>query len=409
MKDLTPNVGPHSHGIATRGQSTCRTDARPIARPTGDVDGLRRRLEHLAAVPDPVDQLATLLATSTETVTAAGARRVARRSRGVRRATADHSCEQTMTGAHRSPRAARATLWLPGLAVALGAAVATAHGLYEVALAAAVPAGIAWLYPLITDGLALVAYGATSRLTGSAARYAWAVVVTAAGLSGLAQAVYLASGATLDASPTLRFGIGAWPAVAAAVAAHLLYLLAAPDSAEPRTAREPTRSRVPLSTQAPGARVQQVPSNRPAVQPPLPDALDATGRPSPAPASRPTLPSTDPVAPVHQHGRDPGTGAGARCRPAARRTPRHPPDCLRARGRRRRLPRHRRHRPQTTARPPPAAQLIHIDQACLDRFAPTAASSQPPSTGAGFASVVPVPRLSSGCRPARTRERPVRC
>lgn len=62
-----------------------------------------------------------------------------------------------MTGSHRSPRAAQAALWLPGLAVALGAAVATAHGLYEVALAAAVPAGIAWLYPLITDGLALVA------------------------------------------------------------------------------------------------------------------------------------------------------------------------------------------------------------------------------------------------------------
>ena len=60
-------------------------------------------------------------------------------------------------------------------------------------------------------------------------------MVTAAGLSGLAQAVYLASGATLDASPALRFGIGAWPAVAAAVAAHLLYLLAAPDSTEPRT------------------------------------------------------------------------------------------------------------------------------------------------------------------------------
>ena len=54
-----------------------------------------------------------------------------------------------MTGARRSSRTARATLWLPGLAVALGAAVATAHGLYEVAIAAAVPAGIAWLYPLI--------------------------------------------------------------------------------------------------------------------------------------------------------------------------------------------------------------------------------------------------------------------
>ena len=201
-----------------------------------------------------------------------------------------------MTGAHRSPRAARAALWLPGLAVALGAAVATAHGLYEVALAAAVPAGIAWLYPLITDGLALVAYGATSRLTGSAARYAWAVVVTAAGLSGLAQAVYLASGATLDASPTLRFGIGAWPAVAAAVAAHLLYLLAVPEL--DRAAYRDSNPEVadPLSAQAPGAHVQQVPSNCPAVQPPLPDALDATGRPSPTPASRPTPPSTDPVA-----------------------------------------------------------------------------------------------------------------
>ena len=71
----------------------------------------------------------------------------------------------------------RAVIWLPGLAVALGAAAATAHGLFEVALAARVPAGIAWLYPLITDGLALVAYAATARLTGGATRYAWSVVV----------------------------------------------------------------------------------------------------------------------------------------------------------------------------------------------------------------------------------------
>ncbi len=123
-------------------------------------------------------------------------------------------------------RAVRAVIWLPGLAVALGAAVATAHGLFEVAVAARVPVGIAWLYPLITDGLALVAYAATARLTGGAARYAWSVVVLAAGLSGLAQAVYLAGDATVDASPALRFGVGAWPAVAAAVVAHLLYLLA---------------------------------------------------------------------------------------------------------------------------------------------------------------------------------------
>jgi hypothetical protein len=115
-------------------------------------------------------------------------------------------------------------IWLPGLAVACGAAVATAHGLYEVALAARVPVAIAWLYPLITDGLALVAYAATARLSGSSARYAWAVVVIAAGLSGLAQASWLAADG-LASAPALRFGVGAWPAIAAAIVAHLLHLL----------------------------------------------------------------------------------------------------------------------------------------------------------------------------------------
>jgi len=121
----------------------------------------------------------------------------------------------------------RSAVWLPGLAVAVGAAIATAHGLYEVAVASRVPGPLAWLYPLITDGLALVAYTATARLSGSAARYAWSVVVIAAGLSGLAQAAFLAGDAEALIAPAwLRFGIGAWPAIAAAVVAHLLYLLA---------------------------------------------------------------------------------------------------------------------------------------------------------------------------------------
>src|SRR3954463_8409767 len=95
-----------------------------------------------------------------------------------------------------------AAVWLPGLAVALGAAVATVHGLYEVAVAAGVPGGIVWLYPLITDGLALVASTAPARLEGSARRYAWLVVALAAGLSGLAQAAYLAGTGTPHPNPT---------------------------------------------------------------------------------------------------------------------------------------------------------------------------------------------------------------
>ncbi|ODU04157.1 MAG: hypothetical protein ABS81_11580 [Pseudonocardia sp. SCN 72-86] len=164
----------------------------------------------------------------------------------------------------------RWVLWLPGLIVALGAAAATAHGLFEVAVAARVPTPIAWIYPLITDGLAVVAYTATARLTGSARGYAWAVVVLSAGLSGLAQAVFLASdlpspggagdaAAGLAVSGGLRFGIGAWPAIAAALAAHLLHLLAAAPTAAPTEERSAVQHQAQGST----VTVQQVPLNSP--------------------------------------------------------------------------------------------------------------------------------------------------
>lgn len=119
----------------------------------------------------------------------------------------------------------RLGVWWAGLVVAAAAAAATAHGLYAVSVASGVPAEIAALYPVMADGLALVAYSATSRLRGGARRYAWMVVLAAAGLSGLAQALYLAGGGVQDAPAGVRFGIGAIPAVAAAAVAHLLHLI----------------------------------------------------------------------------------------------------------------------------------------------------------------------------------------
>ena len=180
-------------------------------------------------------------------------------------------------------RVLRAAVWLPGLGVAVGAAVATAHGLFEVAVAAGVPSGIAWLYPLITDGLALVAYTATARLSAGAARYAWSVVVLAAGLSGLAQAAYLAGGATLDASPALRFGVGAWPAVAAAVAAHLLHLLAVARAVQPGVQPGPSDHRAEPAAPA-AAHLDQPPTDSTSehrasrgVQPPVATARERAG------------------------------------------------------------------------------------------------------------------------------------
>ncbi len=155
-------------------------------------------------------------------------------------------------------RAAQVALWLPGLFVAAGAIAATAHGLYEVAIAAQVPPAIAWLYPVITDGLALVAYAATARLQGSARRYAWTVVTVSAGLSGLAQAAYLAGDAAVTAPAALRFGVGAWPAIAAAIVAHLLHLLAT--TPEVRAVDAP-KANLPSSHPSPSGRPPDVRSD----------------------------------------------------------------------------------------------------------------------------------------------------
>jgi len=156
-----------------------------------------------------------------------------------------------------APEVTRARLglvWIAGLVVAIGAGVATAHGLYEVALAARVPRMLAWLYPLITDGLALVAYATTTRLAEHGRRYAWTVVVVAAGLSGLTQAGYLA-GSVASAPPVLRFAIGAWPAVAAAIVAHLLYLLSTERSAATPPQVAPAAATTPSA--APGRAAPQ--------------------------------------------------------------------------------------------------------------------------------------------------------
>ncbi|OZM72657.1 hypothetical protein CFN78_13560 [Amycolatopsis antarctica] len=188
--------------------------------------------------------------------------------------------------------------------MAAGAGAATAHGAFEVAVGAGVPAGLAWIYPLITDGLALVAYLATARLSGSASGYAWFVVVLAAGLSGLAQAAYLAGGVG-SSPPVLRFGVGAWPAVAAAIVAHLLFLLATagrtttPDEAPKPVASD--RPAAPTPEPVRPASVRPAPVRATVVQPgpvqPAPVNTPAVQRPEPGWAVQPTVPSTPAVQP----------------------------------------------------------------------------------------------------------------
>jgi len=222
-----------------------------------------------------------------------------------------------------------AAIWVPGLLVAVGAAVATAHGLYEVARAAGAPTLIAGLYPLITDGLALVAYAATARLTDTARRYAWTVVVLAAGLSGLAQASHLADGVA-TAPAALRFGVGAWPAIAAAIVAHLLFLLAthAPEAVQrPEPVRASSRTPNDRLSSPPDARTRPYRSHRPT-------------RP------RRWTPPTRRTDPLRRHRARLRGRPGATRRPRAPRPPRLPAHRPSPRRPRRRVARHRRRGPQ---------------------------------------------------------------
>ncbi|GAB3375685.1 DUF2637 domain-containing protein [Amycolatopsis echigonensis] len=196
------------------------------------------------------------------------------------------------------PQRATTAVFVAGLLVALGAAAATAHGLFEVAVASGVPWQIAWIYPLITDGLAIVAYAATSRLPKQGRRYAWGVVILAAGLSGLAQAVYLAGGVARTAGTAsaadglLRFGVGAWPAVAAAIVAHLLFMLATDRPAGTADA-------------ASGGTLANAPENPSTAEPAVPVVAAAS-------VQRPAVQSPDvQPGPVQSPGSDASTGAAA--------------------------------------------------------------------------------------------------
>ncbi|MFG1635420.1 hypothetical protein ACGFKX_11350 [Pseudonocardia alni] len=148
------------------------------------------------------------------------------------------------------------------------------------------------------------------------------MVIVAAGLSGLAQAVFLAGPAPASGAPpveadaVLRFGVGAWPAIAAAVVAHLLYLLAETRDGVP--AAEASRDRPePVEVSEPRLRATitvpphgRTPTERPDVVGrggAVPSALDGPVIPGPPrPVSHPApRPAVRP---------EPGTGASAQDR-----------------------------------------------------------------------------------------------
>jgi hypothetical protein len=136
--------------------------------------------------------------------------------------------------------------------------------------------------------------------------------VVAAGLSGIAQATWLAGGLTASAAgapAALRFGVGAWPAIAAAVCAHLLHLLTVPTALfNDRHDRLNSRTE-----QLDGLNIPVQPAFNPGAE--QRTNPDASSSPDGAPASAERH-AERPAVPSRRAGR--GGGAAERARTAAR-------------------------------------------------------------------------------------------
>src|SRR5262249_8853704 len=113
-------------------------------------------------------------------------------------------------------------------------------------------------YPLIFDGLALVAYRTAGQLKSRLGQtYAASVVVLCTGLSACAQAAHLAAGAGLGAAATtqLRAGVGAAPALPVSLAVHLHWLVTRPKTVVQTPVQDTTEvSYLPLSAVSDQAR-----------------------------------------------------------------------------------------------------------------------------------------------------------
>jgi hypothetical protein len=118
--------------------------------------------------------------------------------------------------------------------VAVCAAVATFHGAAHAAGTSGVTAPVTLLYPVMGDGLAVLAFRRIGVTRGPARGFAWAVMVVAASASGLAQAYVLAAGKAGGAA-VLAAGMGAAPAVCVLLATVLA-------SGEPVSRSEPGSS-----------------------------------------------------------------------------------------------------------------------------------------------------------------------
>lgn len=123
--------------------------------------------------------------------------------------------------------------------IAAGAFWLSFTALADLAARSGVGAGQAWAWPLIVDGIIVVATVAVVALAGQrTAWYPWALLVGGAAVSVTANAIHAVVAADADVPGVLAASVAAVPPVVLLAITHLTVVLTrpAPDTADPDTA-----------------------------------------------------------------------------------------------------------------------------------------------------------------------------
>lgn len=188
-----------------------------------------------------------------------------------------------MNGPTRSVRLAVVTAIAGTVLIALGAFWLSFTALADLARRSGISAGQAWAWPLIVDGIIVVATVAVVALAGQrAAWYPWALLIGGAAVSVTANAIHAVLTADTDVPALLAAAVAAVPPVVLLAITHLTVIL----TRNPSDRREETPAVELAARPDPDASAVQVAADPPAPLPPS------------------TQPVTDPAEPPSDAGVD---------------------------------------------------------------------------------------------------------
>jgi hypothetical protein len=145
--------------------------------------------------------------------------------------------------------------------IAAGAFWLSFTSLADLARRSGIGAGQAWAWPLIVDGIIVVATVAVVALAGTRASwYPWALLIGGASVSVTANAIHAVIAADADVPSILAGAVAAVPPVVLLAITHLTVILTRPPEPSPDEDASGTRARMWLGAEPEGSLTPAAPS-----------------------------------------------------------------------------------------------------------------------------------------------------